>query len=194
MRLDLKTWAIIGLALIIVLMILFRKPAERTDLTPYKVEIALANRTIDSLSKGGAKLARKIAEDSILQAEEKQVFQKSITGLQARLKEKRVRIDSIILDRPEVKEFISMQDSVISQQAGRINTLENVLTALRVDIKSLNRNFDLAMEAQVQKYDALESINKLNEKALKKKTRGVKVWKAATVLGTVGAFILGSGL
>jgi len=50
------------------------------------------------------------------------------------------------------------------------------------------------MEAQVQKYDALESINKLNEKALRKKTRGAKVWKAAVVAGSVLGVLVGSGL
>jgi len=192
MKIDLRFYIILALLVALVISILTRRPAERTDLTPYKVEIAHQQLVIDSLTKSRSSLNRKIQEDSILQSEQKQAYQKSITGLRARLSKRRIRVDSIILDRPEVNEFISMQDSVISIQAGRIDTLENALTALRVDIKSLNRNFDLAMEAQVQKYDALESINKLNEKALRKQQRKTKLATALIPVAAVGMFLLGT--
>jgi chromosome segregation ATPase len=194
MKFDLKIWAIIGLALIIVLMILFRKPAERTDLTPYRVEIAHQQLVIDSLTKSRSSLNRKIQEDSILQAEEKQAYQKSITGLQARLKDKRVRIDSILVESPALREYVATADSVISFQSARIDSLESDKAELRVNVLEVTANFEAQLSATSQKLKLTEDLAAAYKKEARKAKRGNRWLKSGAVAGVVGALILGSNL
>jgi chromosome segregation ATPase len=190
MKFDLKTWAIIGLALIIVLMILFRKPAERTDLTPYKVEIAHQQLVIDSLTKSRSSLNRKIQEDSILQAEEKQVFQKSITGLQARLQVKRVRIDTLWQTSPALREYVATADSVISFQSARIDSLESDKAELRVNIREITANFEAQLSATQVKLKATEDLAAAYKKEARKAKHLNRWLKAAIPVTAVGAFLL----
>jgi len=190
MNFDLKTWAIIGLALIIVLMILFRKPAERTDLTPYRSEIAHQQLVIDSLTKSRSSLNRKIQEDSILQAEQKQAYQKSITGLQARLRVKRVRIDSILVESPALREYVATADSVISFQSARIDSLESDKSELRVNIREITANFFKQIEAHESKLKATEEITQVYKKDLRKQRRKTKVATALIPVVAVGAILL----
>lgn len=191
---NLQTYIIIGLGIVIILMILFDKDPPPVDLAPYKTALAIADHQIDSLTKSNRATIKRIQEDSILQAEEKQAYQKSITGLQARLRNKRDRIDTLILESPVLQEYVATADSVISFQSARIDSLEIDKAELRVDIRAITENFLKQIEQHESKLKATEQLADAYKKDARKSKRAVKVWKIAAIIGTIGAFLGGAQL
>lgn len=188
-----KLWFVIfGLTAIIVFIILFDRDPPAVDLAPYERAIAISDLKIDSLTKSNRATVRRIQEDSILQAEEKQAYQKSITGLQARLRNKRDRIDTLILESPALQEYVATADSVISLQSARIDSLELDKAELRVDVRTITENFLRQIEQHESKLKATEDLADAYKKDARKSKRAVRLWKVATVLGSVGMFLIGS--
>lgn len=156
-----KLWFVIfGLTAIIVFIILFDRDPPAVDLAPYERAIAISDLKIDSLTKSNRATVRRIQEDSILQAEEKQAYQKSITGLQARLRNKRDRIDTLILESPALQEYVATADSVISLQSARIDSLELDKAELRVDVRTITENFLRQIEQHESKLKATEDFGR----------------------------------
>lgn len=191
---DIKTYLVIGLAVVIVLMLLFDKDPEpnREAEEQLKVALAIADLKIDSLSKSRTKLARKIAEDSILQAEERHTFQNAIGSLQTRLRQRRDKIDTLILESPALRDYAATADSVIAIQSARIDSLESDKAELRVDVREITSNFEAQLEAMRSKLKATEEIAGVYKSQVRKEKRKVKVWKVATVVGIVGSLWIGS--
>lgn len=190
---DVKVILIIVLAGVIAFLILTDKDPSTVDLAPYERAIAISNLKIDSLTKSNRATIKRIQEDSIIQAEEKQAYQNSITSLQARLRTKRDRIDTLILESPALQEYVATADSVISFQSARIDSLELDKAELRVDVRTITENFLRQIEQHESKLKATEDLADAYKKDARREKRKVKVWKVATVLGTVGAFLLGAG-
>lgn len=186
-------WVIIGLAAVIVLMILFdRDPEPNTQ--PWKDTIAQKEVEIQSLAKQNQSLLNKLKEDSIREASERSSFLGQINGLKSRLAKQRVKIDTVILENPEVARYVELADSTIQAQEIRIDTLESNLSGLRVDLGKLTANFQEQIKLHEQKFAASQEMNQELEKDLKKKKRGIKWLKAGAVAGTIAGFVLGSNL
>lgn len=191
---NVQTWVIIGLVVLLVISILTRPTKEITDLTPYRTALAIADHQIDSLTKSNRATIKRIQEDSILQAEEKQAYQKSITGLQARLRNKRDRIDTLILESPALQEYVATADSVISFQSARIDSLEIDKAELRVDIRAITENFLKQIEQHESKLKATEQLADAYKRDSRKSKRANRWAKAGAVVLGVGGFLLGSQL
>lgn len=186
-----KLWFVIfGLTAIIVFIILFDKDPPAVDLASYERAMAISDLKIDSLTKSNRATVRRIQEDSILQAEEKQAYQKSITGLQARLRTKRERIDTLWRDNPALREYVATADSVISFQSARINSLEIDKAELRVDVKTITDNFLRQIEQHEVKLKATEQLAEVYKKDLRKQRRKTRLATIFGFGGTVGAFLL----
>lgn len=193
---SIQTWVIIGLAAVIVIMLLFDKDPEpnREAEEQLKVALAIADLKIDSLSKSRTKLARKIAEDSILQAEERHTFQNAIGSLQTRLRQRRDKIDTLILESPALREYVATADSVIAFQSARIDSLESDKAELRVDVREITANFEAQLEAMRSKLKSTEEIAGVYKKEARRAKRSARWLKAAIPVVGVGLFLLGAQL
>lgn len=189
---KLPYWIIAALGLVIILMILFDKDPEQTDITPFEIQIAEQNLVIDSLTKGNRATFKRIQEDSIIQAEERASFLERYTALKGKLGQQRVIIDTVIRENPEVARYVELADSTIQVQAIRIDSLESDLTELRVDMKSLVNNFSGQIEGHISKYENERAIADHYQKENRKSKRGARIWKAAAVAGSVLGVLLGS--
>lgn len=106
--------------------------------------------------------------------------------------------------RPQVIERIQADTAVLSY----VTTLEEVVGELQIQNdtlkstiafhiqveKDLFRNSKVMQEAFEQQIIHTEALADAYKKENRKERRKVKVWKVATVLGTVGALVFGSGL
>lgn len=186
-------WIIGILAGVIIIMILFDKP-EPYDSSAWKEAIQRSNDKIATLQVERTKLARKIAEDSILRAEERHTFQNAIGSLKTRLQQKRVRIDTLILESPALRDYVATADSVMQLQAARIDTLEVSLDELQINMKAVNVNCDQMLEAERDKFkDSEEFISDL-EKQVKRSKRGNRRLTAGIIVSAVAGLFLGTGL
>lgn len=187
-------WIIIGLAVVIAFILITDRDPPAVDLAPYETALAIADHQIDSLTKSNRATIKRIQEDSILQAEEKQAYQKSITGLQARLRNKRDRIDTLILESPALQEYVATADSVISFQSARIDSLELDKLELRVDIRAITENFLRQIEQHESKLKATEDLADAYKKEARRSKRSARWLKAGAVALGVGGLFLGAQL
>lgn len=128
--------------------------------------------------------------DSLLALKEKEITRLKVKASQARTP----KVDTLILDNPELKVFVENQDSVIQEQGILIDTLKSQirferevresLMTMHYDADKITANL---LELRSQRIVTLE-------KDLKKKNRGVKFWKAAAVALGVGGLLIGSSL
>jgi hypothetical protein len=195
MKLDAKVWIILGMAAIILLMVLFDEDPPAVDLAPYKREVAILKADRQEEQARFKEIVQKsntrIKKDSIaINAKDKRIAVLEIKARQARTP----KVDTLILNNPDLELFVNTQDSIIQVKQELIDTLKSALD-FQIQVKEdLVQNHEA--EARISKRIEGEQdkvIAKL-EKAVKKKTNGNKFWKSVAVAGTVGAFILGSGL
>lgn len=196
MKFDWKLWAIVILTGVIILLILFQ-PKRQPNLDKIKAleyGIAHADVKIAQLTKDSTKLADKIQADSIKQVAERSTFRNSIGSLQARLRDKRVKIDTLILESPTLRDYVATADSVIQIQGTRIDTLESNLKELRVDMAGLTFTFEEMLQLEREKFIAQETLTKEYKKQARKSKRANRFLKAGAVVLGVGGFLLGSQL
>lgn len=189
---SIQTWVIIGLTIVVIILILTRPTKEITDLEPYRIQVAIAQQQIDSLKGGNKKLARKIAEDSILRAEEAVAHKEDAKKKNATIAKLKAN-PTIIMIRdsiPVVDSLIVAQDSLIESQGIRIIVLEGDVKTLGIDLARVTDNFEAQIKAHESKLKSTEQLADAYKKENRKERRKVKVWRVATVLGTVGAFLL----
>lgn len=186
-------WIIVGLAAIIVLLVLFDRDPPAVDLTPYKTEIAIlkADRQEEQAR------FKEIIQNSNVRAVKDSIAlnakDKRIAALEKRASQERTpEVDTIIRNSPALESFVNTQSEIIQEQKEAIDTLKASVEFH----KQVNRDLITSHEAEARISKRIEGeqdvvITKL-EKALKKKTKGVKAWKVATVISLVGGFFLGA--
>lgn len=187
-------WVVIGLAAVIVLMILFDRDPEPVNTQPWKDTIAKVN---EQLSDSSARIQSLLKENKELKVEhraEKESFVGQINGLKTRLAQKRVKIDTLILDNPELAEYVAVADSTIEVQTARIETLEFQYDKLEVNMEAVVLNFEEQIKLHEQKFEAQKELTKDYQKQARKERRKATLFKVTTVVGTVGAFLLSSQL
>lgn len=121
---------------------------------------------------------------------------KRIQVLSTRLTQQRPVVQPILDSIPVLKQFVETQDSLIQTQDSTIQILQasayrsakefDALSIAMVDERKISEKMIQDCEAN------REALKGDLEKATKTEARKVKFWKAAAVVGTVGAFILGS--
>jgi hypothetical protein len=162
-------WIIIFLMLIIAGMFLFwPEPVDNT--VQHQREIASKDSLIHSLKQQRTRIAQKIKSDSLQQAKERQSYQEDVEKLEARIGDlkKNPRVIYVRQTEPAVDSLISYQDSVISRQKARIDTLEVNLADLRLDARKIIANF----EAQIQ---ALGSIREAQTQIISQIRKSVSI-------------------
>ena len=192
MKIDLKFYIILGLLLALIISILTRPTKEIVDLKPYETAVAIADAKIKELTAQNSTLLNKVSKDSIRQAENRSLFIREISGLKSRLGKQRVRIDTFLVQNPEVANYVATADSVIAFQSARIDSLESDKAELRVDVREITSNFEAQLEAMRSKLKSTEEIAGVYKSQVRKEKTKVKVWRVATVVGIVGSLWIGS--
>lgn len=203
MKFDLKTWLIVVLGIVVVLLLMFPGKQE-VDSTQWKQAIDDANHRNARLAIQNQSLLKRIQEDSVLSAEKSESFRTQINGLNRELSAKRTQLaksrkeiqpqlDTI----PRIKAFveqqdslIQLQDSTISFQQGRIYDLGKEMEGLRIDLNAVTVNF----QAQIQESNntqkiLLEAIGK-EQKELKKQIRQKRLFQITTVILPIAVLLL----
>lgn len=189
-----RTWLIIGLAVVVILMLLFDKDPDPVNTQPWKDTIALKDFQIQELNLQNQALLIDLREDSVRQAKEKQSFLSEINRLSKRRDTSRPQVQPLIDSIPPLKAFIETQDSIILTQAIRIDTLESNLSNLRIDLNEITTNFQEQLKLSQEKFEAQGEILKLSMKE-NKKIRRANLWaKVGAVALGIGGFFLGSQL
>lgn len=187
---DIKFWLIIALVLALVISILTRPTKEITDLTPYKTALAIADQQIDSLTRSNRATIKRIQEDSIIQAEERESFKTKLNAISRRQNTRRPQVLEQIDSLPIVKAFIETQDSVISLQAVRIDTLQNNLSELRINLSQIQNNFLKQIEQHEVKLKSTEALVDAYKKENRSERRKRKIATALIPVAAVGMFLL----
>lgn len=185
-------WIVGGLAGVIVIMILFDKP-EPYDTSQWKEAIQRSNDKITVLQQDKQKLARKIAEDSILRHEQSQAYQQDVKIKSAAIAKLKAnpRVVYIRESEPVVDSLIVAYDSIVQLKNDRIDELEVSLYELQINMKAVNVNCDQMLEAERDKFKASEELISDLEKQNRKERRKRKLATILIPIVGVGALFLG---
>jgi len=187
---TIERWALILMALVIIALILFSLKPKTTDLSPFRAQQALAELEIKELKQSNGALLNRIKSDSAEQVKQRSSFISQINGLRSNLGKQRVKIDTIVLENPEVARYVELADSTIQIQTARIDTLENDLEGLRINARELQKNFEGIIAAQATQLNAEREISSEYKSQVRKARRGSRVWKALAVVLPVGVLLL----
>lgn len=188
-----RVWFIVfGLTAVIILLLILDKDQEPYDSSAWKEAIQRSNDKITVLQQDKQKLARKIAEDSILRHEQSQAYQQDVKIKSAAIAKLKAnpRVVYIRESEPVVDSLIVAYDSIVQLKDDRIDELEVSLDELQINMKAVNVNCDRILEAERDKFKASEELISGLEKQNRKERRKVKLWKVATVVGSVGMFFI----
>lgn len=184
------------MALVIIALIVFDRDPPSVDLIPYETAIAIADLKIDSLTKGGAKLAAKIKSDSIKRDKQSKAYQQEVKIKSAAIAKLKAnpRVVYIRESEPTIDSLIVAYDSIGELKDRRIDTLEVSLDELQINMKAVNVNCDQMLEAERDKFKASEELISDLEKQVKRSKRGNRRLTAGIVVSAVAGLFLGSGL
>lgn len=193
MKFDIKTWLILGLLVVIVLLILFQpsKP-DKQDTRKYDSLIRVA--------QAGEAKAKELAElrkaDSLRSVESKKEYEVKVKKLEGRISDLKAN-PVIVKIREEVKEvddLIIAYDSANRVKDDRIAELSGELYDCQKMASNAEENFQATLQAQHGANAELVEDNQELKKDLRKERRKGRGWKALAVVGTVLGFIGGSQL
>lgn len=201
---DARTWIIIGLAVVVILLLVFRGNNGGPSKEQIEREAQYARQAaIDNVEKTNAVARADSIQKSHVEYKDSvkvalSAKDKRIHTLTTRLTQQRPTVQPYLDTIPVLKQFVQTQDSLLQTQDSTIQILRASNYRIAKDFDALS----IAMvderkisEKMLQDCEAnRESLKNDLEKATKKEVRKVKFWKAAAVVGTVGAFLLGAQL
>jgi hypothetical protein len=198
MKFDIKTWALIIISGAFILYILFDKDPIPNESYVKEYESAIQKRDVKITS-----LETKHREDSLKSAQAITQTRDSLKREQrhgvklssnlARLKANPIVIqvrDSI----PIIDSLVQSYDSLLESKDDQIELQGRLIVSLEDENKRITGNFMERLELSEQNFQAQKAISDSYKKDNRKLRRGNKLLKVGLVVGTVGAFILGSGL
>jgi hypothetical protein len=195
---DVRTWALIILALAFALYILLDKdPVDNSEkIQSYEIALKIADQEILNLRSDSTKLSQKIDADSVRQANERKVYKekvKSQSALISRLKAK-PEVITIREQSVDVDSLLTAMEAKDSIQTARIDTLENNLSELRVDMSAVNDNCSKMLEAERERFQAQKGISEEYSKQVRKERRKKRLATALIPVVGVAGFLLGAQL
>lgn len=178
---KLHHWVIIGLVLIIIGMIVFW-PSPAPDTTRvYKDQIQKDKLIKQELEAKLNETLARIRTDSLQQAIQARNHTNTVDSLSARINDlkRNPRVITVLEENIEVRELVESQDSLITVQTARIDTLELNLSDLRIDLRQVQRNF----EGQIS---ALESIRSNQSEIISQQEKEIRKYRREKRLAIVG--------
>lgn len=192
---DIRTYLIAGLALAVVLLILFwpKKP-ETTQVKAARDSIQVYKAKEQAAIKAGEAIKKDLHDNKVKYSIAQEAFKREIRGLKKKAQEKRIVIQQVIDTIPAVAEFIVLQDSIILADSIRI-------LQLTMEKQVMEKGFNFLLAEKQNECDALKGmnanldyINNQQRKDLRKVRRGSRLLKISVVALPVAGLLLGSQL
>lgn len=188
-------WLVVGLLAVIIAMILFwPKPQPSTVIIQARDSIQRITEANRILAMNARTLETRLVETQVKSKSDSARFYREITVKNQQLARKRVQIDTLILENPNLASYMETADSVFSMMHSRIDSLEaekKFLQGVYNDLVYMKAKQISNLEMVVFQKDL---IIRDQEKTIKKRSRGAKLWKAAAVTLGVAGVVVGSQL
>lgn len=190
---SVKTWAIIILAVVVILLLIF-PGSQEVDTKVWKDSLKASSERIATLQLDRARLFEKIKSDSLESIRRDSAYKSDIKIKERRISDLKANPTVIRIreEVPVIDTLILAYDSIINVQSARLYDVGKELTGLRQDLDQVRINF----EAQLQEYSNTQEIlvNTIEEqrKELKKQKRKATLYKITTVIAGVGGVLLGA--
>jgi hypothetical protein len=189
MKLTLPYYIILALTAVVVFLLLTRPTSVDNS---HVQEIEAQTRKIDSLQRSNTFLLAELAKYKVEFKVAKKASDSTISWLTRRLAVKKVKIDTLIIENPALKEYVETAENVIQEQGNRITALEGMYGRLEQRAGQLQANFEANLKAHQEREKLKDDRIAELEKKLKKKTLGNKVLQVLAVVGTIGGILLGA--
>jgi hypothetical protein len=188
---NVQTYIIIGLAIVIVLLLLFDKDPE-VDNSAYHREIAAQNEQIAALTTRLKEKTDKFKSDSVQAIKDSVEHKKHVSKLESRISQLKAnkRVVYIREQEPSVDSLITVQDSMIVRSVERVASLEGELFALRQDMSKVFTDCEARFQAQLEKENLHQAENERLAKEVKKERRAKKIFQALSVVGPVAVVLI----
>lgn len=190
---KLHHWVIIGLVLIIIGMIVFW-PSPTPDTTRvYKDQIQKDKLIKQELEAKLNETLARIRTDSLQQAIQARSHTNTVDSLSARINDlkRNPTVITVLEENVEVRELVESQDSLITVQAARIDTLTLNLSGLRVDLQSVTENFEAQLAASDRIIENQGHILNQKDNEIRKHRREKRAILIGGIVGIVGSLLLG---
>jgi hypothetical protein len=198
MKFDIKTWALIIISGAFILYILFDKDPipNESYVKEYESTIQRNESTIEGLKV-------KHREDSLKSAKEIAQLKAKLSGKVTEVKKlsfnlERLKANPVVIhirdSVEEIEQAFQAYDSLLASKDQQIEIQGRLIVSLEDENKRITGNFMERLELSEQNFQAQKAISDSYKKDNRKLRRGNKLLKVGLVVGTVGAFILGSQL
>lgn len=134
------------------------------------------------------KLKERIKQDSLKHLASQNAFKKEIKSLKVKLAYARTRVIPLIDSIPELDRFVDLQDSTITLQDNRIDTLEYEKAEQWAKFNALISASEEKNRVQVELVKHFEDLNKQLTKQVKREKRNKVVWKVVA-FGLIGGLV-----
>jgi hypothetical protein len=175
MRMDIKTWIILGMTVIIIILLIFNGNTDSLDTTEIDRKTHEKDLIIVEQSKIISDYDQKLKE-STLESTKLKANNDSIAKNQATLisdLKRKPRVIEVIKQEPEIKALVEAQDSLINLQFQRIAVLEGLEHELRQDMSKVLISCEQRFQAQVEKFALAEQrISDLEKQNRKERRKG----------------------
>lgn len=195
---DWKLWVIVVLTGVIVLLILFQ-PKSQPNLDKIKtLEIGIAHADLekkelkDKHEQDSTKSAQKIAELRDSLANEKRHGVKLTISLRD-LKAK-PEVIKIVQENPIIDTVFRYYDSLLIGKDQELAIQDAIIKSQEVENKRITENFTARLKLTEEQYEKQKELTDIYKGQVRKEKGKVKLVKVVAVIGSVGAFILGSQL
>lgn len=183
-------WVIIGLAAVIVLMILFDRDPEPVSTQKWKDEINKLESEKATIKLGQTQIIQKSkdraeADSLVIVTQEREIQHLYNKAAKARTP----RVDTLIMDNPDLKSFVETQQEIIQEFKVQVDTLKAAVEFREQLFNDLVRSEQAedSVNNQIRAVD-LAQIAALT-KEVKKEKKGKKFWRTMSfIFGGAGAY------
>lgn len=195
---DLKTWIIIGFAIVIVLLILFQPKSQPNEDKIRTLELGIAHDALekqelkDKHEKETAAFTQKIAELRDSLANEKRHGVKLTISLKAY--KGKPEVVKIVEAHPIIDTVFRYYDSLLIGKDQELAIQDAIIKSQEVENKRITDNFTERLRLTEEQYAAQKELTEIHKKDNRKLRRGNRLLKVGIVVIGTGAFILGSQL
>lgn len=199
MKFDLKTWIIVGLAVVIALLLLLGGGRDERDIRKI-AELEAKNKATDEQildkDKTITKLRVRIAQDAILFKDTITIIKEQSVKLERNLARQRAKpeIIKIISQNADIDTLVQTYDSIISKRDEQIYLQAKYVSQLQGDLSAVEANFREQIALHVQKFESEKKIADEYRDQARKERRKKKFNAILIPIVAVGAFLAGSAL
>jgi hypothetical protein len=194
-------WIIALILAVVVIILILTRPSGDSEIhkqreDAYKRQVALLQLEKDSIKALQSKIILEVSEERKSDSVKLALKDSQIRGLKSRIAKSRQEVQPMIDTIQPLRVFVEQQDSLLNVQDSTIAIYQQSLydlgrqfTVLEGTIYDSRAISDRMMaECEARNAELLSQAERMEKKNRKK----IKIWQAAAIVGTVGAFLLGA--